>query len=134
MGVAFKENTFHMMTTGIIKQCLAKLATDAFSLCIWRDRHLCQLVTVRFRMRFQRTATHDLSAFVYSQKYLPTMSDDVVIDMCKCVKIRLLQSEIGFYPLFVQSDKVLFVAWLVCSDSYHSIHQITYSTVSSVSR
>ena len=34
MGVAFKENTFHMMTTGIIKQCLAKLAANTFALGI----------------------------------------------------------------------------------------------------
>lgn len=34
MGVAFKKNTFHMMTTGIIKQCLAKLAANTFALGI----------------------------------------------------------------------------------------------------
>lgn len=34
MGVAFKENTFHMMMTGIIKQCLAKLAANTFALGI----------------------------------------------------------------------------------------------------
>lgn len=83
-------------------------------------------------MRFQRTATHNLSAFVYSQKYLPTMSDNVVIDMCKCVKIRLLQSEPGLYPLPVQLDKVLFVLRLVCDNSYHQLQKYTFLSICAI--
>ena len=60
-----------------------------------------------------------MSFVIGSQEYLSTPVNNVVIDMRKGVQVRLLQPKIRLYPLLVQSDKVVLIAWFVSDNSYH---------------
>ena len=110
----------------IVQQRLTEFPTYAFPLCLWSYCHLRQLMAVSFRMGFERTAAYNMSCrlvltigFIGSQEYLTTSSNDAVIDMRKGIQVGLFQPEIRLYPLFVQSDKVVLIAWFVSDNSYH---------------
>ena len=66
-------------------------------------------------MIYQSAAAYHLTCTVVNgQEYLTAITDNIGIDMGESIQVRLLQSEIGLYPLPVQTNEVCLVLFTIC--------------------